>query len=181
MLSKTEYREKYTIHKSDVKMPQGWKEYTGEKDVLDRWDIIRQMVATRKLTELQSNNNNTSDHDNNKGKQKQRPSTMLSITSAVKASAEIVSSKPMMFKMDKGGKVTYDPAPSHLFHDAERSSGSSKDLLGNNKNTHRSPYSGETPRLLRCSFLRSLLSLFAHQPFYRTVALITPISLPVSP
>ena len=142
MLSKTEYREKYTIHKSDVKMPQGWKEYTGDKDVLDRWDVIRQMVATKKLKELQ--NNNTSDHENTtRNKLKHRPSTLLSITTTAKASAEIVSSKPMMFKMDKEGKVTYDPAPSHLFHDAERSNGTSTDQSSNNKNTHRSPFSGE--------------------------------------
>ena len=144
MLSKTEYREKYTIHKSDVKMPQGWKDYTGEKDVLDRWDLLRQIVAARKIKEMQINN--TSDHDNVKSKLKHRPSTVLSITSAVKASAEIVSSKPMMFKMDKGGTVTYDQAPSHLFHD-ERSSVTSIDQSGSSKNTHRSPFSGETPCL----------------------------------
>ena len=138
MLSKTEYREKYTIHKSDVKMPQGWKEYTGDKDVLDRWDVIRQMVASKKLKELQ---NNASGPTNYSGEQKFRT-----------INTEIVSSKPMMFKMDKEGKFTYDPAPSHLFHDAERSNGTSADLLGNKKHTHRSLLSGESPCHRSCFF-----------------------------
>ena len=121
MLSTTKYREKYTIHNTDAKMPQGWKEYTGEKNVLDHWDIVRNALTSGKLKELQDDTKDPTNDIENKSHEPK------SITTAIHSMTR--KDMKMMFKMDKHGEVSYGPAPNQLQHEFQ--------VGGNNKNTDR--------------------------------------------
>ena len=133
LISKTKYRETYTVHKSDVKMPQGWKEYTGEKNEGDRWDILRNALTARKLRKEAFSDSSTSD----------KPDVALPSSKLGKdAKSDDKTSKTQMFVLDAYGNVDIKEAPSELLHEAGRSTGAYNDETNRSKTPHKNRFPG---------------------------------------
>ena len=128
MISKTKYREKYTVHKSDVKMPQGWKEYTGEKTELDRWEIIRNAFTSKRLKEFSDTSIS--------GLQDDLKSKSPRLTNRSNTSADT-----MMF-YEEGGIVKTMKAPPHILNEAGLNSGAYAGESDSSNASHKNRFLG---------------------------------------